>query len=466
MGSPLDAGRRIAGLLGYNPGPGLYSRMTRAVEGMPKVIRTQELPGLLRKYPEGVPGWEVNAVAPALEGVQSIPRQDLLELIQQHSPAFTHREVILGGNQPGVVVHAELGSKLPTYQSEASRLGAGISHGEPHYESYSQGGKDYAELLLLQPGQSGLGFGSHWSGRGLPLQDQAVAHARYDIHGDAMRINELQSDLGIHNRKIREKLGEPGRATARYPDGTVYALDEFGIERPVDPQIPFPLEDAWADILIKRLALEAARGGHRAIEIASPRAIADKVGGNIENYQHFYGKVVPGAIERLGRKMGGMAEHAVPPGAGGSHWADTAEKLNEEIHQYITAAPRQRTWFGSNESANKYRRLVDAVEAGPVLSGESTVAGQADALYRSLMRNEGLMADEAAEEMTKIMSLAERHAKAQAAFRIAHHKGVQYGAARTDPPGRRYLMSDEMRKRILEGGIGLSVLGGLAAQEE
>ena len=101
-----------------------------------------------------------------------------------------------------------------------------------------------------------------------------------------------------------------------------------------------------------------------------------------------------------------------------------------------------------------------------MLSGESTVAGQADALYRSLMRNEGLMADEAAEEMTKIMSLAERHAKAQAAFRIAHHKGVQYGAARTDPPGRRYLMSDEMRKRILEGGIGLSVLGGLAAQEE
>jgi hypothetical protein len=353
MASPLDrAGRTIAGLIGYDPGPGIYSRLERAVQGMPANVRVEEIPGLLKRYKDGVPGWELKETDfPGLVGDSKvIPRQDLLDRVRERSPVYTHGEVILGGKPV-------LGTPLfdvPVYQDAPSKLGRGVSHGDPHYESYSQGGEDYAELLLLQPGQSGLGFGSHWSGRGAPLQDQAVAHARYDTHGDALRINELQSDLGIHNRKMRE-AGPPSEYAGG--DGPFDFMppqseEEMAAMRARSQVHPFPLEDAWSDLLIKRLALEAARGGHRAIEIASPRAIADKVGGNIENYEHFYGKVVPGAIERLGRKMGGMVEDA--PALRQSETKNVWDESEDLINQY------RRFNQGDPEKIDAFNDLLEA----------------------------------------------------------------------------------------------------------
>ena len=459
MASPLDrAGRTIAGLIGYDPGPGIYSRLERAVQGMPANVRVEEIPGLLKRYKDGVPGWELKETDfPGLVGDSKvIPRQDLLDRVRERSPVYTHGEVILGGKPV-------LGTPLfdvPVYQDAPSKLGRGVSHGDPHYESYSQGGEDYAELLLLQPGQSGLGFGSHWSGRGAPLQDQAVAHARYDTHGDALRINELQSDLGIHNRKMRE-AGPPSEYAGG--DGPFDFMppqseEEMAAMRARSQVHPFPLEDAWSDLLIKRLALEAARGGHRAIEIASPRAIADTVGGNIENYEHFYGKVVPGAIERLGRKMGGMVDEsasiATPAGTPESRWTASTQRLRDEIDGY------ERQSGLANVSAERaYRELVNQFEGGRAIYPES------QRLYHLLMRNEGLMADEAAERMAELMSLAERQARATAEYRVHNHQGLQYGASRTQPPGRRYIMSDEMRKRILTQGIGASLLAPMAMEE-
>lgn len=226
-----------------------------------------------------------------------------------------------------------------------------------------------------------------------------------------------------------------------------------------DQPLPFPLEDAWSDILIKRLALEAARGGHRAIEIASPRAIADKVGGNIENYEHFYGKVVPGAIERLGRKMGGMVDEssAIPSSAGTteSRWAPSRQLLRNEIDDY-----EMNAGLGDLSAESRYRSLVDAFE------NDGAVYSEANRLYRLLIRNEGMLAEEAAERMPELMSLAQRQAGATADFRVHNHSGIQYGAARTTPPGRRYLMSDEMRKRILTSGIGASLLAPMAMEGE
>ena len=75
------------------------------------------------------------------------------------------------------------------------------------------------------------------------------------------------------------------------------------------------------------------------------------------------------------------------------------------------------------------------------------------------------MADEAAERMAELMSLAERQARATAEYRVHNHQGLQYGASRTQPPGRRYIMSDEMRKRILTHGIGASLLAPMAMEE-
>lgn len=465
MGKLDEAGRAIAGLIGYNPGPGIYSRLERAIEAMPSNVRVQELPGLLKRHKEGVPSWEVKEVlTPDLtEGVQSIPRQDLLDAVKERSPVYTHKELVLGGRQPSVVVNAELGSRLPAYQGLPSKIGEGISHGEPHYESYGHGGQDYSELLLLQPGQNGLGFGSHWSGRGMPFQDQAVAHARFDTHGDALRINELQSDLGIHNRKIRENSSK-GSYPEQHPmelDDDYYSrledlgytlhFDEHGgLMPPGSHGHPFPLEDAWADILIKRLALQAARGGHRAIEIASPRAIADKVGGNIDNYEHFYGKVVPGALERLGRKMGGLE---LPPKEVGFPYSRAlsyrAAQLGVQGEQKMY---RRMLDLPSADSKGAYDQLVEATAN----SGNAFNAG--NRLYSSLV-NEGIDERTAAEYTSQYMILAGRQAESAAADRHLAEKVLKYIREEDvySSPGKRYIMSDAMRKAILTGGIGAAV---------
>jgi hypothetical protein len=60
---------------------------------------------------------------------------------------------------------------------------------------------------------------------------------------------------------------------------------------------------------------------------------------------------------------------------------------------------------------------------------------------------------------------ASRAAAAQAAYRKAVHRGRQYGASQTPPPAKRYLMSDEMRRRLIESGVGASVLAPLLMQE-
>jgi hypothetical protein len=228
-----DAVRKIAGYLPYNPGPGIYSRLEKAVEQMPANVRVQELPGLLKRYKDGVPGWELKAADfdSLTAGRDAVPREELLARVKERSPVYTHGEVVLGGRpQRGVepVENDAGGTSLVNSierQEAASRIGRGGSHGEAMYSGYGQGGSDYTELLLTQPGHSGLGFDSHWAGTGKP-QDQAVAHARFDTHGDALRIGELQSDLGIHNRKIRERGGR-GTAPAQLASET----DEEYMER-------------------------------------------------------------------------------------------------------------------------------------------------------------------------------------------------------------------------------------------
>ena len=457
MANPIsgidEAGRNIAGLLTYNPGPGIYSRLERAIEQMPENVRVQELPGLLKRYKEGVPGWELKEtdLDSVIAGRDAVSRSELLARVKERSPVYTHKEIVLGGTPQATSGYVR--DKLAV--GSPSPLGAGGPHGDAVYGDYSQGGKDYTELLVGQPTVAGE-YGSHWGrGSAKPAAKQyernnIIAHARFDTHGDALRINELQSDLGIHNRKARERAasGEPPVPAGWADTGSPRSGEE----------IPFSLEDTWADLLIKRLALEAARKGHRAIEIASPRAIADKVGGNIDNYEHFYGKVVPGALERLGRKMGGLADESsgIPASAGTpeGRWTPGRQRLRDEIDDYeMEAGLRDLSAEGS------YRSLVDAFE------NDGAVYPEANRLYKLLIRNEGLLAEEAAARMPELMSLAQRQAQATANFRVHHHSGIQYGAARTDPPGRRYLMSDEMRRRLIESGVGASVLAPLLMQE-
>jgi hypothetical protein len=473
MAKPDDAGRVIAGLLTYNPGPGIYSRLERAIQAMPENVRTQELPGLLKRYKDGVPGWELKAVD--LDSVigqrPAVSREELLQAVKERSPVYTHKEVVLTDGGPVIKDQPHyslidfdgkpLLDDIPVYQDAASSIGRGIKHGDPKYGDYSQGGKDYTEVLLLQPNAGERDFSNHWSGNG----NDAVAHARYDIHGDAMRINELQSDLGIHNRKVREAIAShkgppaqlPGESDSAYLDrvqeqGYVVQMSDEGewtwVNDPNKQGIPFPLEDAWSDILIKRLALEAARKGHRAIEVASPRAIADKVGGNIENYEHFYGKVVPGAIERLGRKMGGLTGDV------------TASR------QAVTKS----VWDESEDLLNQYRRFnqgePERIDAFNDLLDAASPAAQRDAAYRIYeMFNDG-DPGYATAVTRDAMALAEQTNAARAVRERLLRQGIGPPKPPPDAPGRRYIMSDEMRRRLIEGGVGAAVATGIMSQDD
>lgn len=463
------AGRQIAGLLTYNPGPGIYSRLERAIEAMPENVRVQEIPGLLKRYKDGVPGWELKAVDldSAIAGRDVVPREELLSAMRERSPVYTHKEIVLGG-RPQVsseMIEAEGGDFLKVAgidrQAAPSKIGAGVSHGRPAYEPYGQGGKEYTELLLTQPEAGFKMFGSHWNDvNAAPGAANAVAHARFDTHGDALRINELQSDLGIHNRKAREATQE-------------FVAGGGGPDYAPRNELPFPLEDAWADLLVKRLALEAARKGHRAIEVASPRAIADKVGGSIDNYEHFYGKVVPGALERLGRKMGGLAQDSVGQDVvrKGYRLPEAQQAANDAMNDMIAHADGYvGSGWGKDQlsSAGLVEDVVHALQVGmdptqnavrlrnhlvtqAIESGYPTQAANTlvDQFMPRLMRQ--------ADDVT---ALQNQHSS------LRHLAAMDKLEPPVRAPSRRYLISDEMRRRLIQDGVGAAVAGGVLSQDD
>jgi hypothetical protein len=511
MANPIsgidEAGRKIAGLLTYNPGPGIYSRLERAIEQMPENVRVQELPGLLKRYKEGVPGWELKEtdLDSVIAGRDAVSRSELLARVKDRSPVYTHKEVVLADELPtvtlidtdvlrrskGGITQSEI-ITLPQYQEQASALGSGIGHGDPKYQAFGQGGTGYTELLLTQPGARASEYGNHWRDSATQYVDaaeDAVAHARYDTHGDALRINELQSDLGIHNRKLREGQASsdpppqlPSETDSQYRNRMrdagwrIRYLDDGNWEvLPGGNQegLPFPLEDTWADLLIKRLALEAARKGHRAIEVASPRAIADKVGGNIDNYEHFYGKVVPGALERLGRKMGGLVDD------GGVADDSTVNSLasirsaisnaDDEAAKLVWRVRRKAPGMGEELMKDEYdelvRKMVMMRKAGHDEGiFDKQLMGDYESAYRAGVRSltgGNLMLPRAKREAGLAVNEMIARAKAQSALEAA-----QPAMNTARPAAKRYIMSDEMRRRLIEQGVGASVLAPLLMQEE
>jgi len=292
----------------------------------------------------------------------------------------------------------------------------------------------------------------------------AVAHARFDRHGDALRINELQSDLGIHNRKQREFARSPASA-----DPLAAVLGE-------NDQLEFPLEDAWLDLLIKRLALETARGGYRAIEIASPRDIADKVGGNIDNYEHLYGKVVPGALERLGRKMGGL----ILDDSGSPVVRAAKENPAYDYHQTFRDQFRDAT--GEEQLGPNFWRLYSGMRYDSLPPSQqaftydrfggshpvSQVEGGAPQEMYDYLSRLGLSPEQAQRITSQALYLAPHNARDMHSLAVREQLESVGNLTRqpvTDNP-RRYLMSDEMRRNILRNGIPASVLGAAALSNE
>jgi len=319
--------------------------------------------------------------------------------------------------------------------------------------------------------------------------DRAVAHARFDTHGDALRINELQSDLGIHNRKMREQGGvqkvydEPPQLPSESDAEYAERLTELGYEtawtddgflavggRVKESVKPFPLEDAWADLLIKRLALEAARQGHRAIEVASPRAIADKVGGNVDNYEHFYGKVVPGALERLGRKMGGLVDDtdATLEAAAWRARGNFNDDLNWHIDRMVALADLPDV-AGTKLSGQRHaaERLLGDLGANTWRLNYGNYPQNFPAKQIQGTIAEKLAAIVGPHRMNEMYLRASEIAAAEAARKHAVNSVTDTPMPTSlNPPGRRYIMFDEMRKRILTQGIGAAVAAPMMKEDE
>jgi hypothetical protein len=485
MAKPDDAGRVIAGLLTYNPGPGIYSRLERAIQAMPENVRTQELPGLLKRYKDGVPGWELKAVD--LDSVigqrPAVSREELLQAVKERSPVYTHKEVVLGGNPaatetPPVYESPDVFSFNPTidpvHSDAPSPIGSGVSHGRPRFENYGQGGERYSELLLIDPSNPARDlphphhFHPDYPGNPLDVASKetrraaaagTVGHARFDTHGDALRINEIQSDINNFNIKSqKDRSPRQGRteSDADYQEalqnaGWRFNLGDDGeiVGEPFRRQLPFALEDAWSDLLIKRLALEAARQGHRAIEVVSPRAAAIS-GGDMDHLQHLYGKVVPGALERLGRKMGGLTDDT--PTAPSQ--SDYRNQVRTEVAE-IAADARMRL---PPDVHPHYRQLARAISDNLL---PETIMEEAEQLARSLEES----GRPSANLMPGLMRLAERDAAAMNAWENVREL-EPIGTSQSAPPGRRYLMSDEMRRRLIQEGVGAAVATGVMSQDD
>lgn len=443
------AGRKIAGLLRYTPPAGFYSRMQRAVEAMPEVIQTREIPGLLRKYPEGVPKWEISTVdVPSIVGDRkTIGRQELLDAIQQRSPVFTHGEVLLRDDDV-------FGS------SGRDRLGGATkSLGPTHYPDYAlgdEGGRsDYTELLLFQPGaKGGKEFFSHYED--FP---EAVAHMRFARHGDEMVLHEIQSDLA--NENIRRKANASKGEYDWRNDGP---QDE-------QPQVGFPLADAYNDILIKRLALEAARSGISDVRFPDPFAVSDSVGMSKESAAHRYGAMLPRIFEKFAAKTGGADRLPDATNAPGyAYKLDREAARNRRIDagweifwrlQDIAPSLSEGDAHGIAESIRLAASALDEVSKREVSGLDSLLRGVRAPWYPKISEDD---AARLATEMPGLMRLGETRNLHDDAFHRLNLLSRGTGAGSRNVRGAGFRMSPEMMQNLLERGVPASVLGAAALQ--
>jgi len=517
MGGPSKvdtAGRVIAGLLGYNPGPGIYSRLERAIEAMPESVRVQELPGLLKRYKEGVPGWELKATGldEVIAGRDVVPREELLARVKERSPVYTTKEIRLEAPQPrhmpeeirsaatqvlrnndylgfdtlgesawAVREHPDWRNRWEVSDEDAipleayrkwhaspnaeyegraiGGLGATEAHGPTRFHDYAPGGaEDYTELVFLQPG-FGRQPGHHWH-KDYPKPwsaspqiqqaagQDAVAHMRMASFGDALRLLESQSD--VLNDAIKANPGETPRQYA--------------------------MQQAQVELDIKRLALEAARSGKRAIEIASPESIATNVGMPLEHAQHRYGKMAVSELERLGRKMGGLSLD--------DSGAPLARAVDENpayaYHQAFRDQFKEAT--GDDQLGPNFWRLYSGMRYDSLPPSQqaltydrfggshpvSQAAGGTPQDMYDYLHGLGLSPEQAQRITSQAIYLAPHNARDMHSVALAEQLesvGQLTRSPAADRP-RRYIMSDEMRRRLIEGGVGAAVGAGIMSDDD
>ena len=147
--------------------------------------------------------------------------------------------------------------------------------------------------------------------------------------------------------------------------------------------------------------------------------------------------------------MGGLVEDA-PTAPGPSNYRN---QVRDEVAE-ISADARMRL---PPDVHPHYRQLARAISDNLF---PETIMAEAEQLARSLDES----GRPSANLMPNLMRLAERDATAMNAWenvRELEHIDTAQSAA----PGRRYIMSDEMRRRILQEGIPAAVAIGIGADQ-
>jgi hypothetical protein len=244
MADRIDqAGRAIAGLLTYNPGPGIYSRLERAIQAMPENVRVQELPGLLKRYKDGVPGWELKET-------------DLDSVIAGRDALLgTYRSV-----SPAAAVSAEDAAKLDALLARLSDIN---QRGEPAGSiAHHWGDMRAGEMAAKYPGFPAILRSTpakHWPGAGTSIHSvdsrRLLGELAYpeDLRADALRrlgdspyqrIGPGQTDW-MYLRPARTVVPDtPGQAhmTGRRDDAANYTT-VYDIGGTADAVIPILLHE-------------------------------------------------------------------------------------------------------------------------------------------------------------------------------------------------------------------------------
>lgn len=475
-------------LLTHRPDPGLYSRLERAVEKLPKEVRIDGLANRLRKSPEGVSSWELGPVMESLFQSEesfgkTIPRNLLLGHVRKASPALTHKESVLHASGPN------------RWDSEgmfgSGSLGQGPLAGTPEYGGHSEPwSENYREILLQQPNASKISAqpidgeragvkwdGGHWGG--FP---DTIAHARIADRGDALRVIELQSD--VRNQNISNR-----------PGGDIW-----------DPN-KFPLYDHYPEVMLKGILLRAAREGKRAIEIPDFGFLERNTGMRPAGVQHVYGGQVPGTLIRAARPLGGLIDAGPQPaptrlpqaltadqqyrsyldGGYSDLWMERDAAKQAILRPIYDALPNQ-----DRNSFNDWRWSPMGLSATPDDIVDSLRAGgsQISALRRlranALRQAEAAWATgpldadkfnasreaverampQSADAMQRFQDLMDSLGRVQALYDQYEPLPLRGKTRQPVATSRRLVIPDSVRRRIIEGGIGLSVLQGLMAEPQ
>lgn len=354
----------IVALLEHKPGPGIYSRLERAVQQLPENVRVQELPGLLKRYKDGIPGWELKAVD--LDSVvgdrTTVPRDELLAAVRERSPVFTTREVRLSENAPadrmarrkrtpdeillpalGAIGDADnLGfddslqalASIRAYPDWRQRWEMTDEEAAPVNQYLDYLKQQEVERTAPQAPIGGIGAetphgitrfhefkpeGSTNYTELVFLQPNAmppeVTHHWHESYQQPWGASREVQNATTRDAVSHMRFAEQGDALRMLESQSDLHNRNIKASKDGRPTQPYAMEQAQAEFDAKRLLLEAARQGKTAVEIARPDWIAETVGMAEDNAQHRYGKVMPADLERAARKLGGFSEAGPVPDA-------------------------------------------------------------------------------------------------------------------------------------------------------